>query len=127
MNADATDRGREVRAAMLPDSLRASQESFAAELSELATGFVFGQIWTRDGLAPRDRSLVTLGILIALRAEFELRVHFRIALRNGVTRAELEELIIHAAAYAGFPAANAARRIAREALAAADESADPPI
>jgi 4-carboxymuconolactone decarboxylase len=59
---------------------------------------------------------VTLGILIALRAEGELRLHLPIALRNGLTREELEEVIYHSAAYAGFPAASAAGTIGREVL-----------
>ena len=59
---------------------------------------------------------MTLGILIALRAEGELRLHLPIALRNGLTREELEEVIYHAAAYAGFPAASTASRIGQEVL-----------
>ena len=54
-------------------------------------------------LLPGDRSLVTLGILIALRATDELKAHFRIALTNGLTEAELAEVIYHASGYAGFP------------------------
>ena len=57
---------------------------------------------------------MTLGILIALRAEGELRLHLSIAQRNGLSREELEEVIYHAAAYAGFPAASAASRIGQE-------------
>jgi 4-carboxymuconolactone decarboxylase len=79
---------------------------------------VFGNVWPRCGLSRRDRSLVTLGILIALRADFELRYHFPIAVRNGLTRSELEEVIYQASAYAGFPAAASARVIAQETLPA---------
>jgi len=62
------------------------------------------------------REEVTLGILIALRAEGELRLHFPIALRNGLTRGELGEVVYHATAYAGFPAASTAGRIGQEVL-----------
>ncbi len=95
----------------LPESRR-----FAAGLGEQSLECVFGQVWPRPGLDWRSRSLVTLGILIALRAESELRVHFPIALRNGLTREELEEVVYHAAAYAGYPAASAATRIGQEVL-----------
>lgn len=91
-------------------------DRFAAELGEQSLECVFGQVWPRPALDWRSRSLVTLGILIALRAESELRLHIPIALRNGVTREELEEVIYHAAAYAGYPAATAAARIGQEVL-----------
>jgi 4-carboxymuconolactone decarboxylase len=86
------------------------------DLVEIGLTSVWGAIWAREGLRPRDRSLVTLGILIALGAETELRTHVLIALTNGVTRDEIAEIIYHSAGYAGFPAATAARGAAREAL-----------
>ena len=91
-------------------------ESFAHELGALSLENVFGTLWTRPGLDRRSRSLVTLGILIALRASGEMAVHFPIALRNGLTREELEEVIYHATAYAGFPAASEASHVAGKVL-----------
>ena len=93
-----------------------TSDSFAAGLLDESLECVFGRVWTRPGLDLRSRSLVTLGIMIALRAEGELRLHFPIALRNGLTREELEEVVYHAAAYAGFPAASTAGRIGQEVL-----------
>ena len=72
------------------------------------TTIVFGKLWTRDGLSKRDRSLVTLGMLIALRAGDELTSHFQIGRNNGLTDDELAEVIYHATGYGGCPAANAA-------------------
>ncbi|MCX4815185.1 carboxymuconolactone decarboxylase family protein [Streptomyces sp. NBC_01239] len=86
------------------------------ELVEIGLTSVWGALWAREGLSPRDRSLVTLGILIALGAEGELRTHFRIGVTNGLTEDEIAEVIYHASGYAGFPAATAARNAAREAL-----------
>ncbi|WP_427918883.1 carboxymuconolactone decarboxylase family protein [Streptomyces sp. cg40] len=86
------------------------------DLVEIGLSTVWGALWGREGLTPRDRSLVTLGILIALGAETELKTHVRIALTNGVTRDELAEIIYHSAGYTGFPRAVAARSAAREAL-----------
>ena len=98
----------ELQASVSPD--------FANELGALAFDNVFAKLWVRPGLDLRSRSLVTLGILIALRAEDELKLHFPIALANGCTLAEIEELIYHATAYAGFPAANCARAAATESF-----------
>lgn len=93
-------------------------DGFAPELMDIGIESIFGRLWSREGLSKRDRSLVTLGILIALRANDELDAHFRIARTNGLSDAELAEVIYHASGYAGFPAANSARTVAAEALAA---------
>ncbi|WP_327312120.1 carboxymuconolactone decarboxylase family protein [Streptomyces sp. NBC_01235] len=86
------------------------------ELVDIGLTSVWGALWGREGLAPRDRSLVTLGILIALGAETELKTHVRIALTNGLTRDQIAEVIYHSSGYAGFPRAVAARTAARAAL-----------
>ena len=87
---------------------------FGSEMAELTLVNVFGRLWTREGLNRRSRSLVTLGILIALGATEELRIHIRVAQRNGLTRTEIEEVLYHATGYAGFPRAAIAYRVARE-------------
>jgi 4-carboxymuconolactone decarboxylase len=89
---------------------------FADELYEISVDNVFGRLWGRDGLSRRDRSLLTLGMLIALRATDELAIHFKIARTNGLTDDEIAEVIYHSSGYAGFPAAATASRIAGEAL-----------
>ncbi len=92
-------------------------DGFAPELMDIGVENVFGRLWTRDGLSRRDRSLVTLGILIALRASDELVAHFQIARTNGLTDDELAEVVYQATGYAGFPAANTAKAAAMEAFA----------
>lgn len=94
----------------------ATSGEFGGEIGELAVQYAFGSLWSREGLGRRERSLVTLGILIALRASEELQYHFPIAMKNGLTRKELEEVIYHASGYAGFPAAASARQVAKEIL-----------
>jgi 4-carboxymuconolactone decarboxylase len=89
---------------------------FAPELMDIGVENVFGRLWSRDGLSRRDRSLVTLGILIALRANEELTQHFRIARTNGLTDEELAEVIYHSSGYAGFPASNTAKAMALKAF-----------
>ncbi|WP_374068518.1 carboxymuconolactone decarboxylase family protein [Rhodococcus sp. CX] len=86
------------------------------DLVEIGVVNVWSSLWAREGLSRRDRSLVTLGILMALGAEDELRSHVRIGLNNGLTRDEIAEVVYHASGYAGFPRAMAARKVAREAL-----------
>lgn len=89
---------------------------FAPELINLSMENVYGALWARPGLDRRSRSLVTLGILIALRASEEMEFHFPIALRNGLTIEELEEVVYHSSGIAGFPAAGQALRVANRAL-----------
>jgi 4-carboxymuconolactone decarboxylase len=92
-------------------------DGFAGEIGAHAVA-MFANVWARPGLSARDRSLVTCAMLIALRQTEELRGHAGIALANGVTRTELEELVFQASAYAGFPAAMTARATIGAALAA---------
>jgi len=95
-----------------------ASSEFGAQLGKLAYDYVFGELWSRPGLDRRSRSLVTLGILIALRANEELQFHIPAALKNGLTQKEIEEVIYHASGYAGFPAAASARTLAAKLLAA---------
>jgi 4-carboxymuconolactone decarboxylase len=107
---------REMLPGVLPDGDVDFGGGFAPELMEIGIENIFGRLWTREGLSRRDRSLVTLGILITLRATEEMKAHFRIARQNGLTDEELAEVIYHASGYAGFPAAATAKNIAVEAL-----------
>lgn len=110
---------REMLPGVLPDGDAGIRDGrFGDELLEIGIDSVFGQLWGRDGLSRRDRSLVTLGILIALRATDELGFHVQIARTNGLTEDEIAEVIYHSSGYAGFPAANSACKVAREALGA---------
>jgi 4-carboxymuconolactone decarboxylase len=102
---------------LIPDNITSLRDGgFADELGDLSIDHVFGALWTRPGLDRRSRSLVTLGALIALRADQELKIHFQIALRNGLTLEEIEEVIYHMTGYAGYPAASTARKLAREVI-----------
>ena len=102
---------------LIPDGVTSlSDGGVADELGDLSLDHVFGALWTRPGLDRRSRSLVTLGALIALRASDELKAHFQIALHNGLTLEEIEEVIYHMTGYAGYPAAVSARKVAREVL-----------
>jgi len=83
---------------------------------ELATEFAWGSVWTRPGLTLRERSLATLSMCITLNRPAEIKIHLRGAIRNGVTRAELRELILHSFLYCGGPAALDAYKAVRDEL-----------
>jgi len=98
------------------DRAAAAATPFTAPFQEYITRAAWGDVWSRPGLDRRTRSCITLALLTALRAESEIPLHVRAALRNGVSEAEIAEVILHAAVYAGVPAANAAFAIAAEVL-----------
>ncbi len=85
----------------------------APALAGYTDDVLFGDVWKRPGLSPRDRSLVTVATLVALYRTNELPFHLKRALENGVTKDELVELITHLAFYAGWPTASTAVGIAR--------------
>lgn len=101
---------------VLEETKAAVDPSFANEMGMLAYENIFHRLWMRQGLDRRARSLVTLGILLALRATDEFKIHVMTGINNGLTVAEIEEILYHATAYAGFPAVNAARLAAADAL-----------
>lgn len=88
----------------------------AQGLAEYTDSILFGDVWKRPDLSPRDRSLVTVACLITNYRTNELPFHIKRALENGITREELGEMITHLAFYAGWPAANTAVNIARKAF-----------
>ncbi len=95
---------RELLPGVLPEGdVDVRSDSFGGEMLEIAIDNVFGRLWTREGLNRRDRSLVTLGILIALRASDELKIHVQIARNNGLTEDEIAEVIYHSYRLRGLP------------------------
>jgi 4-carboxymuconolactone decarboxylase len=93
-----------------------SGPKFADNLGAMAMSGIFEPLWTNPVLDPRTRSLVTVAMLVALRASEELELHIPAAIRNGATIEELEQVIYQASGYAGFPAAHLARKTAIAAL-----------
>lgn len=116
MAEDRYEEGLAMRRQVLGDeyvqrSLDAATD-FSRPMQELVTEYCWGSVWSRPGLVPRDRSLLNLGMLVALDRPDELRVHLRGALNNGVTVAEIQEAILQASVYCGMPAGLDAFRIA---------------
>jgi 4-carboxymuconolactone decarboxylase len=89
---------------------------FGKPFQDFITRYAWGGVWSRPGLDRRMRSAITLAALVSVRAENELAMHVRAALRNGLSAEEIAEVLLHTAVYAGVPAANSAFAIARRTL-----------
>ena len=113
--------GMGVRRSVLGDEhvkrAEAAKDDFDADFQDLITRYAWGEIWTRPGLPRHTRSLLTIGLMVALNRGDELRLHLRAAANNGVTVAEIREVLLHCAIYCGVPAANAAFHAAKEVIA----------
>jgi 4-carboxymuconolactone decarboxylase len=111
-------KGMEVRRAVLGNShvdrAEARRNAFNDEFQDLITRYAWGEIWTRPGLPRHTRSLLTIGLMIALNRDDEFKLHVRAAFNNGVTRDEIKEVILQCAIYAGVPAANHAFHVAQQ-------------
>ena len=114
--------GMKIRRAVLGDAhvdrSLANKNAFNEEFQDLITRYAWGEIWSRPGLPPHTRSLLTLALMIAINRGDEFRMHVRAAFNNGVTRDEIKEVILQCAIYCGVPAANHA---VKEALAIVQE------
>ncbi len=98
----------------------AGADDFSRPMQELNTEYCWGYVWTRPGLALRDRSLINIAMISALNRPHELKLHVKAALNNGLTREQIREVILQVAVYCGVPAGIDSTRIAREAFAELD-------
>jgi 4-carboxymuconolactone decarboxylase len=118
------NRGLEIRKAVLGaehvQKQLAAADEFNRPLQELVTEYCWGAVWGREGLTRRDRSLINLAMISALNRPQELKAHVKGALRNGVSREEIREVLLQVGIYCGIPAAMDSFRVAREALNEAD-------
>ena len=117
------EEGMKIRRAVLGDThvdqAIATQNEFTAEFQDLITRYAWGEIWTRPDLDRKTRSLITIAMMVALNRSEELQLHLKAASKNGVTRAEIKEVLLQAAIYCGVPAANHAFHMAEQVLSAA--------
>ncbi|HEY8473654.1 MAG TPA: carboxymuconolactone decarboxylase family protein [Natronosporangium sp.] len=118
---DLTQAGEAIRRRVLGDAhvdqSQAAATEFTAPFYDYVTRSAWGGVWARPGLDLRTRSCLTLAILAALRCEQELAMHVEAAIGLGVTPVEIREVLLHATAYAGAPAGNAAFAVAARTLA----------
>ncbi|RUU56022.1 carboxymuconolactone decarboxylase family protein [Mesorhizobium sp. M2C.T.Ca.TU.002.02.1.1] len=120
MGKDMFDKGFEIRKAVLGaefvEKSFASADDFNRPMQELVTEYCWGAVWGREALDRKTRSMLNLAMLASLNRPHELKMHVKGAIRNGVTKDEIREVLLQVAIYAGVPAGVDAFRNAREAL-----------
>ncbi len=118
MSDPRLEQGKAIRAEVIgrerSEGALANANDFDRPFQELALRYCWGKVWGRPGLDRRTRSIANLAMLTALGKPNELRIHLRGALTNGVTRAEIQEVLLQTCIYCGVPAAGEAFRVARE-------------
>lgn len=112
------EKGMHVRRSVLGnahvDRANGNINNFNADFQGFISNYAWGEIWTRPNLSKHSRSLITIAMLIALNRKAELKMHIRAAFNNGVTIAEIKEVLMQSALYCGLPAANEAFHTAEE-------------
>jgi len=99
------------------DKAQNNRNEFNGDFQDLITRYAWGEIWSRPDLPQKTRSMITVALMVALNRGDELAMHLRAAFRNGITRAEVKEVLLQTAIYCGVPAANSAFHIAEQVLA----------
>lgn len=121
MNDDLFEQGLEIRKAVIGaefvNKALASADDFNMPMQRLTTEYCWGAVWGREGLPHKVRSMLNLAMLSALNRPTEFKTHVGGALRNGVTRDEIREVLMQVAIYCGIPAGVEAFRLAKEAIA----------
>ena len=118
MNREKYEKGMAVRREVLGDEYvdkaLAGATDFTKPLQDLVTENCWGELWTRDAISKKTRSLVTIAILAALRAPAEIKLHVRGALRNGCAVEVIQDVLLQAAVYCGVPAGDDVFSAAKE-------------
>lgn len=121
MSSELFDNGLATRREVLGDDYVQrsldSADDFSMPMQELVTKYCWGDIWNRPGLERQQRSMINLAMISALNRPHELQVHVRGALRNGLTKEQIQEIFLQVAIYCGVPAALDSFRLAREVFA----------
>jgi len=120
MANDRFSRGAEVLESLM--GFRPTPEQTTDDFARVTVEHLFGDVWSRPGLVLRERSLITVAALTVLGREQELKMHLRGALRVGISRDEIRELLLHLAHYGGWPVAVGGLRVAAEVFTEADEA-----
>jgi 4-carboxymuconolactone decarboxylase len=121
MDKETFERGLEIRKSVLGaefvEKAIAGADDFNRPLQELVTEYCWGAVWGREELPKKTRSMLNLAMISALNRPHELKMHVKGALRNGVSKEEIREVLLQVAIYCGVPAAVDSFRIAKEAFA----------
>lgn len=120
MDKATYDKGMEIRRATLGDAYVdkaiKNADDFTADLQELVTTYCWGEVWGREGLDRKTRSTINLAMISALNRPHELAAHVRGAVNNGLSRAEIKEILLQVGIYCGVPAMVDSFRIAKTVL-----------
>jgi 3-oxoadipate enol-lactonase / 4-carboxymuconolactone decarboxylase len=112
------EKGMHIRRSVLGnahvDKSIANISAFNADFQGFISHYAWGEVWSRPGLSKHNRSLITIAMLIALNRNAELKMHFKAAFNNGVTKDEIKEVLLQSALYCGLPAANEGIHTAEE-------------
>lgn len=100
------------------DRAEAAKTAFDADFQQMITETAWGNVWARDTITPRERSMLTIALLAGLGNDHELALHIRATANTGASPRDVMEALLHVAIYAGVPRANHAIRIAKETFAA---------
>jgi 4-carboxymuconolactone decarboxylase len=117
--AEVFERGRQLRQEMFgPAGMKSldNADDFQMPLQDAVTRICFGEVWSRPGLSPKLRSMLTIAILAGQSRPDQLQNHIKGAIGNGVTKEEIREILLHAMLYVGLPAASDSWRQATAAL-----------
>lgn len=127
MNDELFEKGLEIRKSVLGkefvEKSIAAADDFNMPMQRLTTEYCWGAVWGREGGLPKKtRSMLNLAMLCALNRPHELKMHIGGALRNGVTKEEIREVLLQVAIYCGIPAGVDAFRVAKETFAELDRA-----
>ncbi len=124
MDQETYDKGMKIRRAVLGDSYvdkaTANVDDFTEDFQKIVTTYCWGEIWGREGLDHRTRSIINLAMISVLNRQHELAAHVRGAINNGLTKDEIKEILLQVGIYAGVPAMVDSFRIAKQALGEID-------
>lgn len=116
MNSEKFEKGLEIRRSVLGaeyvDRSIENANDFNMPMQQLVTEYCWGEVWSRPGLPKKTRSMLNLAMITALNRPHELKLHVRGALNNGVTKDEIQEVLLQTAIYCGVPAAIDSFRVA---------------
>ena len=103
------------------DKALASADELGADMQKLVTEYAWGEVWNKENLSDRDRSLVNLGMIAALNRSHEFKLHVRGAINNGLTRLQIRDVVLQITIYCGAPAGLESLRLIREVFQEIDD------
>ena len=103
------------------DKALASADEMGADMQKLVTEYAWGEVWNKENLSDRDRSLVNLGMIAALNRPHEFKLHVRGAINNGLTRLQIRDVVLQITIYCGAPAGLDSLRLVKEVFKDLDE------